>query len=333
MAELPPSFAGWIIDNIELGKQIGKGAISRTLEAKWEGTKVVIKQFGVESVMPLTDKIAFNRMLSECDNISRMHHPNIVCFLGMYLNPGSKVPSIIMEKLHCSLCSLIEKTPLAMISTGARLSILYDASLGLRYLHSRIPPIIHRALSSHYIMVSEGMKGKISCLSPTRFIDPRRNQLQMRKISAFRPSGELENVSIGKEVDVFSFGCVMLHTLSHQLPTPSEPMITDPVTLEVKIQSEVEMRKSYFDRIHKTNLDILIPIIESCLNNSPKKRISILTLCEQLRDLVEQNHVPTTIVSLQEKLQKKDREIKSIRSDMSNLRIADLNSPAKVLAM
>ena len=46
-----------------------------------------------------------------------------------------------------------------------------------------------------------------------------------------------EPVQYGAEVDMFSFGCVMLHTLSHQWPTPSQP------------QSEVERHQKYFDVI------------------------------------------------------------------------------------
>ena len=38
------------------------------------------------------------------------------------------------------------------------------------------------------------------------------------------------SVQYGKELDVFSFGCIMLHTLFHQWSTPSEAVVTDPVT-------------------------------------------------------------------------------------------------------
>ena len=35
----------------------------------------------------------------------------------------------------------------------------------------------------------------------------------------FMPPEALEDVRYGDELDVFSFGCVMLHTLSHKWPT------------------------------------------------------------------------------------------------------------------
>ena len=106
----------------------------------------------------------------------------------------------------------------------------------------------------------------------------------------------------GKEVDVFSFGCVMLHMLSHQWPALSKPVVTDPITLEVKGCTEVERCRSYFDTIDTSGLGVLISLIESCLSNLPKNRTSIVTLCEQLEGLIDREHVPT-VVSLQQEIE------------------------------
>ena len=247
-----------------------------------------------------------------------------------------------MERLDCSLTNLLEQTP--VIPIGTKLSILNDVSLGVRYLHSRTPPIIHRDLSSNNVLpvlLSKGMEGKIGDLGTTRLLDPRR-QSQMTKAPGtvdFMPPEALEdmlNVRYGKELDVFSFGCVMLHTLSHQWPTPLQAVVTDPVTFEMKARSEVERRRSYFDRIDRSRLGVLIPLIESCLSNLPKNRTSIVTLCEQLEGLVDREHVPT-IVSLQQEIQAKNNELQSKEWEiqakdaelvaMSELRVAQCDFP------
>ena len=41
---LLPSLRDWVIDNIQLGRQIGRGANGRILTAKWEGTEVAVKE-------------------------------------------------------------------------------------------------------------------------------------------------------------------------------------------------------------------------------------------------------------------------------------------------
>jgi len=100
-----------------------------------------------------------------------LRHPNIVRFLGIYHAPDARVPSLVMERLHCSLNSLLENN--SVVPLGTKLSIINDVALGLRYLHTRNPPIIHRDLSSNNVLLSKGMEGKIGDLGTARLVDPR----------------------------------------------------------------------------------------------------------------------------------------------------------------
>ena len=98
------------------------------------------------------------------------------------------------------------------------------------------------------------MEGKIGDLGTARLVDPRR-QSRMTKapgtVDFMMPPEALEdvtNIHYGKELDVFSFGCVMLHTLSHQWPTPSQAAIINPETgLAIGGRTEVERRSKYFE--------------------------------------------------------------------------------------
>ena len=217
-------------------------------------------------------------------------------------------------------------------------------ALGLRYLHTRTPIIIHRDLSSNNVLISKGMEGKIGDLGTVRLVDPTR-QSQMTKAPGtvdFMPPEALagsDNIKYGKELDVFSFGCVMLHTLSHQWPTPSEAVVTNPVTFQMEAKCEVERRSSYFDKI-EDRAGMLIPTIKSCLNNIPKNRVSIVQVCSQLEGLVDKqdsstdkNDMPSS--SLQQEIKRKDAdmhkmstqiqhqasEIEALKSDMAKLQM------------
>ena len=95
----------FVIDHIQLGKEIGRGANGRILEAKWEGIAVAVKE--IHSIfMNVSDPEfqSFKRtFLRECEQSSRLSHPNIVRFFGIYHPPGARVPSLVMERLQCSL--------------------------------------------------------------------------------------------------------------------------------------------------------------------------------------------------------------------------------------
>ena len=309
----------FVIDNITIGNQIGRGANGRILEAKWEGIVVAVKEIHsifMNEVSDLEFQSFKRSFLRECEQSSRLRHPNIVRFFGIYHPPGARVPSLVMERLHCSLTSLLENNPVVPI--GTKIWIIKDVALGLRYLHTRNPPIIHRDLSSNNVLLSKGMEGKIGDLGTARLVDPRR---QSRMTTApgtlhFMPPEALADVTgihYGKELDVFSFGCVMLHTLSHEWPTPSEAVIINPDTSLVTGRTEVERRSQYFERIDRSGSDVLIPLIESCLSNLPKNRPSIVRVCDQLEGQLVDNGCTSsdelTVSVLRQEIHQKDAEI------------------------
>ena len=104
----PAALQDCVIDNIRIGKQIGRGAHGRILEAKWEGLVVAVKEIHSIFMNDVSDREfqSFNAsFLRECEQSSRLRHPNIVRFFGIYHAPGARAPSLVMERLHCSLQS------------------------------------------------------------------------------------------------------------------------------------------------------------------------------------------------------------------------------------
>ena len=232
-----------------------------------------------------------------------------------------------MERLDCNLNDLSEKSPDGDIKPLVKLSIIRDVALGLRYLHSHNPPIIHRDLSSNNVLISKGMKGKIGDLGTARLIDPTANgqsQLRLSQVPGtldFMPPEALEatrEISYGRELDVFSFGCVMLHTFSHQWPKPLASTFTD-TDNTLKPRSEVDRRKHYFDGIKQTQqFNALKTLIRSCLANNPKDRESIVVVSNQLTDLVneEGTHNQLNVLKLHEEIQVKEHHIEKLKEQI-----------------
>ena len=137
----------------------------------------------------------------------------------------------------------------------------------------------------------------------------------------FMPPEALEdvtNIRYGNELDVFSFGCVMLHTLSHQWPTPSQAVIINPETgLAIGGRTESERRSQCFQRLDRSRPNVLIPLIESCLNNLPKNRPSIVRMCDQLEgQLVDRDHSEFTMSVLQQEIRQKNAELQAKNAEI-----------------
>ena len=72
-----------------VSKSVGRGANGRILEARWEGVTVAVKE--IHSIFMYVSEpefLSFKRsFMRECEQSSRLRHPNIVRFFGIYYPP------------------------------------------------------------------------------------------------------------------------------------------------------------------------------------------------------------------------------------------------------
>ena len=280
------------INDIELGEVIGRGASGKILRGNWKGAPCAVKE--IHSIFQeIASEIEFaafrTAFVEECRRSIRLRHPNIVQFFGVCYPPSSgHLPRLVMELLHCSLTGFLENN--SEILHKIKLSILHDISLGLRFLHTSSPPIIHRDLSSNNVLISRGYVAKIGDLGTARFLKPH-NQAQLSKVSQLTkapgtvdfmpPEVMFDNPQYGTSLDVFSFACVCLHTITQKWPSPTAPVYTDPKTNMLLPRSEAERRASFLDMFCNEAL-FLKPLLLDCLKNNPNARPSIVEVSKKL---------------------------------------------------
>lgn len=101
------------VKRTERKEVLGKGSYGRVIEVIVNGTicaAKVIHEILVEEVGKKDFEATERIFLNECSNSSRMLHPNVVQFLGIYYpSPKDKLPWLIMEMMYTNLTSLIEK--------------------------------------------------------------------------------------------------------------------------------------------------------------------------------------------------------------------------------
>ena len=122
-------------------RELGHGSYATVLELEYLGLKCAGKKIHELLLRQGDTSYSVHRFGEECRILSEVHHPNIVQFLGVYFQQGVQTPILAMEFLPTNLTSCIEQY--SNFPKEISYSILYDVSLGLRYLHSQTPPIIH----------------------------------------------------------------------------------------------------------------------------------------------------------------------------------------------
>ena len=163
-------FNNWEIPPWELfiftQRILGEGSFSKVYLAKWRETYVVAKVINKEICNEKKQLV-----LREFDIMTRLHHPNIVQFLGYVDNPFI----IVMEYIpKGDLCKNINT-----LSKKEKINIMRDILRGLTYIHNRKPDnLIHRDIKPTNILLTNSKIAKITDFGLSRFYN-------MEKINSY----------------------------------------------------------------------------------------------------------------------------------------------------
>jgi len=171
------------------------------------------------------------------------------------------------------------------IPLNIKLSILDGVCLGLRYLHGRNPPIVHRDLTPNNILLGGRLEAKITDLGVAKVIQTD-SKMTMTKIPGtpdFMPPESITQKPIyGPSLDVFSYGGVVLYIITEQWPKPTDREQFNSNTDKWEVVSEVTRRQGYLDMLAGGAAD-LVPLVTSCLSDNPKKRPSVTQVSMEIK--------------------------------------------------
>ena len=134
---------------------------------------------------------------------------------GVYTSDQCRLPIMVTEKMQLDLNNLVgyyENIPL-----NVKLSILDDVCLGLRYLHSRNPPIIHGNLTPNNVLLGGHLEAKIT--------DPGIGMVTTDLDGHYRcytPSKALSEALVyDPPFDIFFYGGIIIKTITQEDPNPT----------------------------------------------------------------------------------------------------------------
>ena len=199
---------------------------------------------------------------------------------------------MVMERLPESLSRCLQRH--RRIPVYIKTSILYDVSLGLLFLHTQTPPLIHRDLTANNVLLTSNMSAKLADLGVARIVNLNPAQLsacmtQCPGTPAYMPPEALSNrPRYDEKLDVFSFGNLILHVCTHQWPLPAPLLAYNPLNPDIpRTLTELQRRQDYLDMIDIQNP--LRALVQKCLQNFPVQRpwtANIVSELEQIRNSI-----------------------------------------------
>lgn len=258
----------------ETGRELGRGAYGQIFEVEYQGTFCAAKKLH-PTLFKKANKDELRKIkenfIKECRTWKSLCHPHVVELVKVCNDPvmgRSALPIIVMEKMQLSLRGLAEKYD--NIPLNVKTSILNDVCLGLRYLHSHNPPIVHRDLTPNNVLLTCTLEAKISDIGFAKVLqrDTKAMTEAPGTVDFMAPESLTKRPSYELSSDVFSFGAVVLYTITQMWPKPVK------INSERKSLSEVERRQDYIAKMTggAANLQSLVV---KCLNNDPMERPTI----------------------------------------------------------
>ena len=308
----------------QTGKNLGKGADATVQEVNWLGTLCAAKQLHeilLEDDSPGGARRFIKNFEKECMTWSHLVHPCIVQFLGICFFSGIRVPMLILEKMDTSLRIYLKARKKEEFPLPDKVYVLRQVAQALSYLHSLNPPLVHHDLSPNNVLLNDiSLQTKVTDFGMTRALDPSKmtRKSSVKGTQAFMaPEALVEPPKYDEKLDIFSYGNVIVTTVTHHWPNPG-PYTKYEGDKLVGV-SELHRRQQYIDQFSQKEGALLLPTVCSCLENKPSQRPTSIQLVDQIRQIEasyprEVQGESTVIMELQEQLREKESELRECRS-------------------
>ena len=268
---------------LKIGKEINRGAYGTVYEGEIEDQPVAVKKIhGIlqeashnEGTIDL-----FDNFKKECALLEKATNDHVVQFHGAYYDEESREPLLVMERMHENLSEYLSKNRKERISLSRQLQICLGIVKGVHFLHSLVPPVIHRDLNDKNVMLTKEGLVKVGDFGQSRLKDVNKDYFTTGQPGAvpFMPPEALQDTArYNEKIDTFSVGVLMLEVATQQSPQAS--LVGIGTTSELK-RREKDLAKLLEDHPMR-------PLILNCLKDNPKERPDMGTLMKKLQTLLE----------------------------------------------
>ena len=272
----------WIIksNTIKILRKIGEGNSSDIFLGIYRGIEIAEKRLHLNKEKNITE---FKR---EVSSFISLNHPYLLIFFGVIAEP--KHLSIITE--YCpggNLHELLYRKKHIYLSWKIRKEFLLQIAIGMNYLHTNNPPILHRDLKSLNILLTNDIKKsnditdiKIADLGLS-VVNEKKNLSNERVGTCHWMAPEVINCQrYTTKSDVYSFGIIIWEVCTREMPYDS---INNRETILYRVS--VNRERPNIKRMPNDTPEKLKELMEQCLEHEPNKRPSFENIIKIIKEI------------------------------------------------
>jgi len=266
-------FSSHVLTGVNEGAELSEGVDTVKIDLYWKGRRYdgkKLQQIVLPDSASTNSRYVVEKFCKEIKLLSQMDHENVILFVGVYYEANRSVvnscllPVLVMERMPFSLTQYIDS--FQCIPEAEIVDILYDVAKGLCYLHED-KMVVHCDLSSNNVLLTSNFSAKIANFGSAQFIvTPADYHSTIHLLKQpltpdfMPPEVHTDPPCYSLSVDVFSFGCIIIHLTTCQWPTPVGNFC---------VANELERRQSFVSMMGDSHM--LLPIVRQCLESQEKR--------------------------------------------------------------
>ena len=273
-------------------EKIGRGSFWKVYRGKLSDTRCAIKRLRGIKKYGNRERL-LQKVMKELDTWSSLNHPNILRLYGIYNEESDEddglIPLLIVELMDQSLTDHINSTsdPInrqSLFPLKTKISILSQVAGALEYLHS-YKSVVHGDLTANNVLLKEITTGsfmaKLTDFGMSRVLNEQDNIMSsVQGTFSYMPPEVHNDGQTSTKVDMYSFGVLCVHILSHRFPKPLHALRIDEVGTHIAV-SEFNRFRPYLLELTEDER-FLEPLIEECLHYEPEDRLHPVEVIDQL---------------------------------------------------
>lgn len=209
------------------------------------------------------DSNAIEQFRREVSLLARLRHPNLILFMGYCRTPELSIIYEFMSK--GSLYDILRSSDGQAMDESYVEIVLVSVARGMNYLHMKSPLILHLDLKSPNILIDNAWRVKITDFGVSR--------LRSRTLVSGNHGTEgtphwmapeaIRGEKVNEATDVFSFGVIIWELLTGRIPWSD--------LNSIQVIARVGFKNQQLPRPDHPN-EVLINLMESCMDHDPSKR-------------------------------------------------------------
>ncbi|RLN49620.1 hypothetical protein BBJ28_00002649 [Nothophytophthora sp. Chile5] len=267
-------------EDVEDMKQLGSGAYAVVWLVRYRNTQLLAsKRLRPE----IRSKKRTSVFVEEIKLIANFDHPNLVSFIGAAWTIESDLQMLLEYMEGGDLREYLSNPEAPRAWSPAKFDIAIGIIEALVYLHSFVPPLVHRDLKSRNVLLSSDLKAKLSDFGTSRFRSL--DSTMTAGVGTGRwlaPEVITGDSNYGPAVDVYSFGVLLTELDTHEIPYSKESGSNGQKLSDMAILHQVATARLR-PKVGETCAPALRQLVKMCLVQEPALRPTAPAIAYELR--------------------------------------------------